>query len=221
MKITLHQLEKKVRGKPVLQGISCELESGNIYGICGEKGAGKTMLLKCILGLAHPSNGSIMINDKQLGKSLDFPESVGAVIGSPGFVPCATGFDNLEMLAAIKGQIGKEDIRRALKRVGLDAEDGRQVAKYSKQQLQQLSIAQAIMESPALLVFDGPSRELDGERVQLFHKLLLEEVQRGALVILCSDDAEVDLLSDIRIQMKEGKIHKLSKRNWEGIWEKE
>ena len=219
MKIVIDKIEKKMKGNSVLRGISCELESGNIYGIYGEKGAGKTMLLKCILGLIHPTSGSIMIDGKQLGKALDFPESVGAVMENPSFIPYATGFDNLKRIAAIKGQIGNEEIDRALKRIGLDAKDERQVSKYSRQQLQQLTIAQAIMESPELLVFDEPARELDEERVQLFHRLLFEEVQRGALVILCSDSVEVNLLSDIRIQMKEGKIQRFDKRDWEGKWE--
>lgn len=219
MKITLNQIEKKIRGKPILNGISCELESGNIYGICGEKGAGKTMLLKCILGLARPCRGSILIDGKQLGKDMDFPESVGAAMGNPGFVPYATGFDNLKMMAAIKGQIGNEEICKALQRVGLNAKDERQVSKYSWQQLRQLTIAQAIMESPRLLVFDKPARGLDEERVQLFHRLLFEEVQRDALIILCSDSAEADLLSDVRIQMKDGKIQQLARRGWEGDWE--
>lgn len=219
MKIIIDQIEKKIRGHLALGGISCELESGNIYGIYGEKDAGKTLLLKCILGLVRPGSGRILIDGKQLGKDIDFPESVGAALENPGFVPYATGFENLKMMAAIKGQIGDKEIGNALQRVGLDAKDERQVSKYSKQQLQQLTIAQAIMESPELLVLDEPARDLDEERVQLFHKLLFEEVQRGALVILCSDNIEVDLLSDVRIQMKEGKIHRLSKRNWEGNWE--
>ena len=219
MKIVIDKIEKKIRGNPVLRGISCELESGNIYGICGEKGAGKTMLLKCILGLVRPNSGSITIDGKQLGKALDFPESVGAVMEHSDFIPYATGFDNLKMIADIKGLISKEDISRALKRTGLDGEDERQVSKYSRQQLQQLTIAQAIMESPELLVFDEPTRGLDEERARLFRRLLLEETQRGALVILCGDNAEVDLLSDVRIQMKEGKIERVAKRGWEGKWE--
>ena len=219
MNITIDRIEKKLRGTPVLKGISCELESGNIYGIYGEKKAGKTILLKCILGLVRPDKGSIMIDGKQLGKALDFPESVGAVMEHSDFVPYATGFDNLKMIANIKKAIGKKEIEEALKRVGLDSEKERPVSKYSRQQLQQLTIAQAIMESPELLVFDEPTRGLDEEGVQLFRRLLFEEVQRGALVILCSDVEEINLLSDVRIQMKAGEIEKIEKRNWEGNWE--
>lgn len=219
MNITIDQIKKKIKGKPVLRGISCELESGNIYGIYGEKGAGKTMLLRCILGLVRPDSGSIMVDGKQLGKALDFPESVGAAMKNPDFVPYATGFDNLKMMAGIKGLIGREEIERALHRAGLDAGDERQVSKYSPQMLKQLTIAQAIMESPELLVLDEPTRNLDEERVQLFRRLMFEETQRGALIIMCGDKTEIDLLSDIRIQIKEGEIAELSKRNWEGNWD--
>lgn len=207
MVIRINNIEKSIKGNQILSNVSCDMESGKVYGIYGRNGSGKTMLMRCILGLIHSDQGTVKIDQKELGKDIDFPESVGAMIENPGFFPYATGFENLKMLAEIKGIIGEKEIREAIQRVGLDDNDGRTVSKYSLGMRQRLAIAQAIMEKPDLLVLDEPTNALDEEGVNIFREIIVSEAKRGALVILSSHNKEdIDILSDVRIKMESGKI---------------
>lgn len=207
MIIKLDNIEKSIKGNQVLNQVSFEFESGKIYGIYGRNGSGKTMLMRMILGLIHSDHGSVTIDGKIIGKDIDFPESVGAMIENPGFFPYATGYENLKMLADIKGKIDENDIREAIQKVGLDDQEKRVVAKYSMGMKQRLAIAQAIMEKPDLLVLDEPTNALDQEGVDVFRKIIQSEAKRGTLIIISSHNKEdIDILSDIKIKMELGKI---------------
>ncbi|MBP3275298.1 ATP-binding cassette domain-containing protein [Kandleria sp.] len=207
MIIKLDNIEKSIKGNQVLNQVSFEFESGKIYGIYGRNGSGKTMLMRMILGLIHSDHGSVTIDGKIIGKDIDFPESVGAMIENPGFFPYATGYENLKMLADIKGKIDENDIRKAIQKVGLDDQEKRVVAKYSMGMKQRLAIAQAIMEKPDLLVLDEPTNALDQEGVDVFRKIIQSEAKRGTLIIISSHNKEdIDILSDIKIRMELGKI---------------
>jgi ABC-2 type transport system ATP-binding protein len=207
MIIKLDNIEKSIKGNQVLNQVSFEFESGKIYGIYGRNGSGKTMLMRMILGLIHSDYGSVTIDGKIIGKDIDFPESVGAMIENPGFFPYATGYENLKMLADIKGKIDENDIREAIQKVGLDDQEKRVVAKYSMGMKQRLAIAQAIMEKPDLLVLDEPTNALDQEGVDVFRKIIQSEAKRGTLIIISSHNKEdIDILSDIKIRMESGKI---------------
>ena len=195
MKIEVCHVEKSLKGREVLKDISCVMESGKIYGLYGHNGSGKTMLMRCILGLIHIDHGNIIIDGKKLGKDIDFPQSVGAIIENPIF------------LADIKGVIGEKEIREVLRKVGLDDQDNRTVSKYSLGMRQRLAIAQAVMEKPQLLVLDEPTNALDEDGIIMFKKIIMEEVKRGALIILASHHREdIDQLSDVRIKLSDGKI---------------
>lgn len=207
MIIKLDNIEKSIKGNQVLNQVSFEFESGKIYGIYGRNGSGKTMLMRTILGLIHSDHGSVTIDGKIIGKDIDFPESVGAMIENPGFFPYATGYENLKMLADIKGKIDENDVREAIQKVGLDDQEKRVVAKYSMGMKQRLAIAQAIMEKPDLLVLDEPTNALDQEGVDVFRKIIQSEAKRGTLIIISSHNKEdIDILSDIKIRMESGKI---------------
>ena len=175
MKIEVCHVEKSLKGREVLKDISCVMESGKIYGLYGHNGSGKTMLMRCILGLIHIDHGNIIIDGKKLGKDIDFPQSVGAIIENPIFFPYATGFENLKILADIKGVIGEKEIREVLRKVGLDDQDNRTVSKYSLGMRQRLAIAQAVMEKPQLLVLDEPTNALDEDGIIMFKKIIMEE----------------------------------------------
>ncbi|MCI3987278.1 ATP-binding cassette domain-containing protein, partial [Bacillus vallismortis] len=89
-------LTKRIRKQVLIDDISLQLDRGKIYGFTGKNGSGKTMLFKAICGLIKPSSGFIEINGKKLGEKISFPESVGAIIEYPGFLPNYTGFKNLK-----------------------------------------------------------------------------------------------------------------------------
>lgn len=207
MKIKVENIEKQIKGNEVLKNVSFEFESGKVYGIYGRNGSGKTMLMRSILGLINLDSGKIMIDEDEIGKDIDFPQSVGAMIENPGFFPYSTGYENLKLLAEIKNIIGEQEIREMINKVGLDDKDKRTVSKYSLGMRQRLAIAQAVMEKPKLLVLDEPTNALDEEGVEMFRKIIKEEVKRDVLIIISSHNKEdIDILSDVKIKMESGKI---------------
>ena len=106
-KVVVENVSKKFNRQLVLDNINLELTSGHIYGLAGINGSGKTVLMKCICGLSTPTSGRILIDDKQVGKDIDFPESIGALIESPGFIEHYSAYDNMQSLASIRKKTGK------------------------------------------------------------------------------------------------------------------
>lgn len=213
MTITLKNVTKKIRKAVVADSVSLTLESGTIYGLCGYNGCGKTMLMRLIAGLIHPTEGEILFDDKRLGKDIDFPESMGILIESPAFLSSLTGFDNLKLLASIQRKTSDEAISNAISRVGLDPQDKRKYRKYSLGMKQRLGIASAIMESPELVILDEPTNALDADGVELTQKIIAEEKERGALVIMTCHDKEIlEKCCDVIYSIEHGKITGESKR---------
>ena len=206
MIITLDKAAKTIHGAQVLKSVSLELVSGRVYGLMGPNGSGKTMLMRLACGLILPRSGSVEIDGKRLGRDMDFPESVGLLIESPAFLPSYTGYKNLELLASIKGRVSAEDLRNALRDVGLEPADKRKYRKYSLGMKQRLGLAAAIMEKPDLLILDEPTNALDREGVKLVPELVKREKKRGALVLLtCHDSALLREMSDTIVLIEEGR----------------
>lgn len=178
----------------MLKELDWKMETGKVYGIVGNNGSGKTVLMKCICGFLPVTSGTIWVQGKNIGKEVDFPESLGAIIESPGFLTDLTGFRNLEILASMNRRITSAQIRLVMKKVGLDPDMKKSVAKYSLGMRQRLGIAQAIMEEPELLVLDEPFNGLDKHGVEDMRKILLELKSQGKTILLASHNEE-----DIRI----------------------
>ena len=128
--IEVQNVVKRFRDQVVLKNVSISFEKGQIHGIVGRNGSGKTVLFKCICGLMHPEEGVILVNGKRVGRDVDMPEDIGAIIEAPGFLPNYSGYKNLRFLANIRRKIGKEEILNVLKTVGLDPESRKHVGKY-------------------------------------------------------------------------------------------
>lgn len=204
--IIISGISKTIKGTEILKNIDLKLRGGKIYGLYGSNGSGKTMLLRAVAGLIRIDSGSIIINGKQLHKETDFPESIGVVIENPQFWDGYTGFENLKMLASIKKQINDEAIKDTLERVGLDPGDKKTVKKYSLGMKQKLGIAQAIMESPDIILLDEPTNALDKKSTENIRGIIAEEAARGAIVVIASHVEEDLDICDIRYEMVEGKI---------------
>lgn len=188
--IEVQNVVKRFRDQVVLKNISISFEKGQIHGIVGRNGSGKTVLFKCICGLMHPEEGVILVNGKHVGRDVDMPEDIGAIIEAPGFLPNYSGYKNLRFLANIRRKIGKEEILSVLKTVGLDPESRKHVGKYSLGMRQRLGIAQAIMEDPEILILDEPMNGLDNAGVQDIRALLLELKAQGKTILLASHNHE-------------------------------
>ena len=207
MIINLDSVSKSIRGNLVIDNVSLRLKSENIYGLCGYNGCGKTMLMRLISGLIFPTKGKIMIDGKQLGKDMDFPPDLGLLIENPAFIGKYSGFDNLKMLALIRGKVDDDQIKTTLERVGLGDSGKKPYRKYSLGMRQRLGIAAAIMEKPSLIILDEPTNALDFDGVILTKQIIREEKSRGALIIMtCHDKSVLEDLCDTVYRIENGRI---------------
>ncbi len=189
----------------VLNDVSANFPGGRIHALVGRNGSGKTLLLKCIAGLVPLTDGSITVDGARIGKDIEMPPRMGAIIETPGFLPNYSGFRNLRFLAGIRGQIGEEEIRAAMARVGLDPNSRKWVSKYSLGMRQRLGIAQAIMENPNLLILDEPMNGLDNAGVSDIRRLLKQLREEGVTILLAThDQADIDQLCDSVCEMEAG-----------------
>ena len=192
--IEIENLTKTFGTQTVISDVSGIFYPGKIYGFVGRNGSGKTVLMKMILGFIKPTSGTIKVNGKQVGKEIDIPDDIGAIIETPGFLPEYSAFQNLKLMAMIRGKITNERIRETIKLVGLDPDSKKHVGKYSLGMRQRLGIAQAIMEDPLFLILDEPFNGLDKHGVEEIRELLLDLKAAGKTILLASHNEE-----DIRI----------------------
>lgn len=188
--ISATHVYKSFGKETVLRDVSLTVRRGEIAGLVGNNGSGKTVLMKCICGFLRPESGEITVCGKRIGKDCDFPESLGLIIETPGFLPSMSGYGNLRTLAALRGKIGRKEILDTLRRVGLYDAMRKPVGKYSLGMRQRLGIAQAVMEDPDVLILDEPFNALDAATVADMRELLLELKTRGKTILLASHNAE-------------------------------
>lgn len=188
--IEVENVCKSFGKQEVLKNISIKIPRGSIHGVVGNNGSGKTVLMKCICGFMHCDKGKVMVNGKQVGKDVDFPEDIGIIIETPGFISNLSGYKNLKILAALKGKIGKKEIRETLIKVGLNPDMKKHVSKYSLGMRQRLGLAQAIMENPSVLVLDEPFNGLDKYGVLEMRELLKSLKREGKSILLASHNAQ-------------------------------
>lgn len=205
--IQVTNVYKSFGKEQVLKDVSFSIPPGSIYGVVGNNGSGKTVLMKCICGFMKCDRGRILVGGKHVGKEVDFPDRLGVIIETPGFITNLSGYKNLKILASLKGRITKKEIRETLRRVGLDPDMKKSVAKYSLGMRQRLGIAQAIMEEPEVLVLDEPFNGLDRYGVVEIRELLKELKAGGKSILLASHNAQdiEELCDNVLDLMKEGK----------------
>ena len=208
--IRVKNVTKRYRGNIVLNDVSLEIEKATVVGLIGRNGSGKTVLMKCICGLIAPTSGSIYVNEKCVGRDCDIPDNIGLIIETPGFLPNFSAYNNLRQLAKINNKIGKDEIKLAIEKVGLDPNDKKKVGKFSLGMRQRLGLAQAIMEDPDILILDEPMNGLDKEGVIEMRNYLLDLKQQGKTLLITSHNAEdIDVLCDTVCEMDKGKLEKI------------
>ena len=188
--ITLDHVGKRYGKSTILKDISVTFSSDRVYGLIGENGTGKTVLLRLICGLSTTTEGTVSCNGKIIGKDIEFLESCGVIIESPGFLPGKTGMENLIYLDSLTHKPDAEKVRRAMTICGLDPESRKKVKAYSLGMKQRLGIAQAIMDDPAILILDEPTNALDKQGVRDMLRIIRQAKENGKLVILASHHME-------------------------------
>ena len=208
--IILENVSKTFHDKTVLQKTDLTVESGTITGFVGRNGSGKTVLLKLICGLMLPTTGTVTVDGVQVGRDRDFAPDAGVLIETPSFINYESGLRNLRALAAIRRKISVEQVKDAIRLVGLDPEDKKRVGKYSLGMRQRLGIAQAIMEDPSLIILDEPMNGLDKEGVEEMRVLFSNLRGEGKTILLASHSAEdVDLLCDAVYELDKGRMERV------------
>lgn len=203
--VRLDNLTKSFGKESVLRGITHLFEAGKIHGIMGFNGSGKTVMFKCICGLLKPDGGAVYVGKKEIGKDVDFPESVGMIIENPGFMPHLSGYKNLKRLADLRGKIGKTEVREAIASVGLDPFSKKKAGQYSLGMRERLGIAQAIMEQPGLLVLDEPFNGLDKRGAEAMCELFARQRENGTTILIAAHNmAEIEWLCDTVCEMDVG-----------------
>ena len=201
--IVVEHVSKSFGKQTVLDDVSLTVPPGKIVGVVGNNGSGKTVLMKCICGFLRPDSGTVTVQGQRVGRDCDFPDRLGLIIETPGFIPTMSGYRNLKTLAALKGRIGKKEIVEVLHQVGLYENMHKAVGKYSLGMRQRLGIAQAVMEDPDTLVLDEPFNGLDKDTVAAMRELLLGLKARGKAIFLASHSAEdIRMLCDAVMEME-------------------
>lgn len=204
MQIEMNNVNKTVKGIPLLTDISLTMDSGKIYGFTGDNGSGKTVLFKVLLGLMKKTSGTILIDGEE---QKDLMQDVGFIIERPEYIPYYSAYKNLEIIAAYRKRADRERIRTVLEMFGLNPDDKKQVGKYSLGMKQKLALAMAFLEDPKILILDEPLSALDADSVTDARQRILEEKEHGKLVLVASHYAEdIRSLCDEVFRMKDGKI---------------
>lgn len=209
--IEVKNLCKTINKNMVLDNINLHMVSGQVYGFQGINGSGKTMLMRALIGLIHPTSGKILIDQKELGKDMDFPKSIGFLLENPTFLDMYSGPDNLRLLAGVDNNISADMINKEIdsliEEVGLKSAGNKKYKKYSLGMKQRLGIAAAVLGNPDIVVLDEPTNALDDDGKDMVKRIVKMQKERGALVIIsCHEMQTLEELSDEIIRLREGRI---------------
>lgn len=209
--IEVKNLCKTINKNMVLDNINLHMVSGQVYGFQGINGSGKTMLMRALIGLIHPTSGTILINQKELGKDMDFPKSIGFLLEIPTFLDMYSGPDNLRLIAGVDNNISADMINKEIdsliEEVGLKSARNKKYKKYSLGMKQRLGIAAAVLGNPDIVVLDEPTNALDDDGKDMVKRIVKMQKERGALVIIsCHEMQTLEELSDEIVRLKEGRI---------------
>lgn len=180
--VELINASKTIKGKPILNEINFKIEKGKMYGLEGHNGSGKTMLLRLCCDLIKPTSGTVRI---------DKGTTFGVIIENPGFLFNESAYSNLKYLADINKKIDKNEIINVIKQVGLEGSEKTKVKKFSLGMLQKLGIAQAIMETPDILLLDEPFNALDDKSIDNIKDILIKMRNNGTAIVIVSHTLDI------------------------------
>ena len=190
--IETKRLTKKYGEQTAVNAVNIHVEKGRIYGLLGRNGAGKTTIMKMILGLTPVTSGEIDVFGQNIkGREKRVYPRIGAIIETPGFYPNLTGTENLEIFAKLRGTAAPNAVKNALDIVGLPYRDKKLFSKYSLGMKQRLGIANAILHDPELLILDEPFVGLDPKGAWHLKQTMQELVQNGGAIFFSTHVLDV------------------------------
>ena len=198
---------KEFREGLALENISFTAENGKIIGFVGHNGSGKTVLFKCICGLYQVTDGEILINNEKVGIGEKMPRNIAFTIEEPAFLGDYSGKKNLEFLYELSHKKDNEHIKEIMQKVKLDYTSRKKVSKYSLGMKQRLAIAQILIEEAPILIFDEPMNGLDRQGIKEIRELILEEKEKGKIILLASHNSEdIEYLCNEVYELENGKV---------------
>ena len=179
--IEIEGLRKEYRRRKghtvAIDGLDLAVPEGGVFGFLGPNGSGKTTTIRCILGLARATKGSVRLLGRPVPEGLaESVRQIGAIVESPALLPTMSGRDNLALLGAID-RIGPRRVDTVLEEVGLAERADDHVRKYSLGMRQRLALGAALLKDPALLILDEPANGLDPAGIRSVRELLLALVR--------------------------------------------
>lgn len=207
--VKLENLSKSFRGRPALTGLSLEIQRGEIFGLLGHNGAGKSTTFGLMLGHLHPDTGEAFIAGHSVQR--DRPNAisrVGAIFETPAFYEYMSGWQNLRFLVSLSGLVPDERLMEAVRLVRLEKRIHDPVRVYSHGMRQRLALAQALTPNPEFILLDEPTEGLDPEGIHEMREMIRQlRDERGLTVMLSSHLlAEVELLCDRVAILHQGKM---------------
>lgn len=202
-------LTRKYKKQYAVKNLSIHVPKGKIYGLLGRNGAGKTTTMKLIMRLTRPTSGEVFLFGESVGSSSQRLFSrMGTIIETPGFYGHLTAYENLAILAKLRGIHKPDAIVDALTLMGLEGEVHKKVKAYSMGMNQRLGIAAAIMHEPELLLLDEPTNGLDPIGIREMRKLLLRLSNEKKITIVISSHilSEIEQLVDCVGIMHQGEL---------------
>jgi len=206
--LEIESLHKRFSGKAALDGVTFHVGRGEIHGLLGHNGAGKSTALGIILGLVAADAGRVRIGgaDVQQDRAAAM-RKVGAIFESPAFYEYLSGWENLRILAEYSGPFDPAAARQVVERVGLTKRIHSKAGTYSHGMRQRLALAQALLPEPQVLLLDEPTDGLDPEGIKWFRDFILDlRAERGITVLFNSHLlAEVEQMCDRVTILRDGK----------------
>jgi ABC-2 type transport system ATP-binding protein len=181
--LEINDLHKEYGKVTALNHLSLRVEKGQVFGLLGPNGSGKTTTLGIILDVIRPTSGSF----KWFGQAPDHQQRkrIGAILEKPNFYPTFSAFRNLQLVCKIK-QVGEERIAPVLEQVGLSERQHDSFKTYSLGMKQRLAIASALLADPEVLILDEPTNGLDPQGIAEIRQLITDIAQEGKTIILAS-----------------------------------
>ena len=207
--LKVQSLTKKIGKATIVDNVSFEIKSNEIFGLLGPNGAGKTTIIRMITGLINRTGGTVMINGSDLDKDFEGAmNQLGAIVENPEFYKYMTGRKNILHYARMSSNdISNDRIEEVIKLVKLDHAIDKKVKTYSLGMRQRLGVAQAILHKPSLLIFDEPTNGLDPQGIREFRDYLKVLSSEGVGILISSHLlSEMQLMCDSFAVIEKGKL---------------